>query len=140
MHAVPAAQATENGRKNREEKLSGAARDEQLRRGILTLVDVVDGNEQGGLPPLVEESIFRVGLRRARAGLVKIRIAPVRCASWPTSQKTVHSRFLHRLAYALSTAPIDTIMSRGLHLNQIFDLKGKVAFVTGAWLTPPEHT
>jgi hypothetical protein len=31
----------------------------------------------------------------------------------------------------ISAALINTIMSRGLHLSQVFDLKGKVAFVTG---------
>ena len=39
----------------------------------------------------------------------------------------------------VSTTLINTIMSRGLHLSQVFDLEGKVAFVTGKWLIRPEE-
>ena len=69
VRAVAAAQAEENGRKNKRKRKSepGCARWTAAER-ILTLVVVVDGNEQVGLPSLVQETIFRAGSRRTWHG------------------------------------------------------------------------
>lgn len=40
----------------------------------------------------------------------------------------------------ISSGHLNTAMSRNLHLSQIFDLKGKVAFVSGKDLGNPESS
>ena len=40
----------------------------------------------------------------------------------------------------VSTIHLNTAMSRNLHLSQVFDLKGKVAFVSGKDLGNPDSS
>jgi hypothetical protein len=71
--------AGEEKRTKRRERKSepGCARWTAAER-ILTLVVVVDGSEQVGIPSLVEEAIFRAGSRRTWHGSLRSSLV------WPT--------------------------------------------------------
>ena len=72
--AVPVLHAEKIERKKRERKSKLGCARWTAAEGILTLVVVVDGNEQVGLPSLVEEAIFRAGSHRPCHGSLRLLI------------------------------------------------------------------